>query len=142
MLLPPPDVYSPTLLSCKQLLQRLADPFPCAVHGRRAEVLSPCWSRCRSPRMYNTPTWFQFSCTHIRVSVLSSFPHHSFRFPGPSFKGCRNLPWGSLPPPLSAMKSCRDRPTGQPNLDGTSLSESTCAELTINQTSCYLFLIP
>lgn len=68
-----PDVYSPSLLPCRQLLQRLADPFPCAVHRKHAEVLSPCCSWCHSTGMYNTPTLFQFSCTHICVPVLSSF---------------------------------------------------------------------
>lgn len=134
-------------LPCSQLLQRLASPSPCAVHRKHVEVLSPCCSWCRSTGMYNTSIWFQFSCTHICVPVLSSFLHHSFRFPEPSFKGCGNLPWESLPPPISAVESFRDMPTGQPNLDSTSLRfpsqvSLACAELTINQVSCYLFLIP
>ena len=150
MLPSPPDAYSWSLLPCRQLLQRLPDPLPYAVHRKHAEVLSPCCSWCHSTGMYgmyNAPTLFQFSCTHICVPVLSSFPHHSFRFLEPSFKGCGNLPWESLPPPISAIKSCRDMLTSQPNLDGTSLRlpsqvSLACAELTINQVSCYLFLIP
>lgn len=142
-----PDVYSPSLLPCRQLLQRLADPFPWAVHRKHAEVLSPCSSWCHSTGMFNAPTLFQFSCTHICVPVFSSFSHLSFRFPEPSFKGCGNLPRESLPPPITAMKSCRDMPAGQPNIDGISLrlpsqGNLACAELTINQASCYLFLIP
>lgn len=58
------------MFTCLHLLQRLARPFSCTVHCKHAEGPGHCWSWCCS-------TWFQVFCTHVCVSVLSSFSYHS-----------------------------------------------------------------